>query len=76
MTQDYLAAYSKGVADYNAAMIARTGGDAGEAAMVDLLHKYVYTDKLREQAAPSIINGTMRLNEGAKMNVASVRDQL
>lgn len=76
MTQDYLAAYSKGVADYNAAMIARTGGDAGEAAMVDLLHKYVYTDQPREKAAPSIINGTMRLNEGAKMNVASIRDQL
>jgi len=76
MTQDYLAAYSKGAAEYNAAMIARTGGDAGEAAMVDLLHKYVYTDQPREKAAPSIINGTMRLNEGAKMNVASIRDQL
>ena len=76
MTQDYLAAYSRGVADYNAAMIARTGGDDAEAAMVDLLHKYVYTDRPREKAAPSIINGTMRLNEGAKMNVASIRDQL
>ena len=28
------------------------------------------------RAAPSIITGTMRLNEGAKMNVAYVRDQL
>jgi len=76
MTQDYVAAYSKGVADYNAAMIARDGGDDGVNAMVDLLHKYVYTDRPREKAAPSIINGTMRLNEGGKMNVASVRDQL
>lgn len=76
MTQDYIAAYSKGVADYNAAMIARTGGDDGEAAMVDLLHKYVYTDRPREKAAPSIINGTMRINEGGKLNLASVRDQL
>lgn len=76
MTQDYVAAYSKGVADYNAAMIARTGGDDGEAAMVDLLHKYVYTDRPREKAAPSIINGTMRINEGGKLNLASVRDQL
>lgn len=76
MTQDYLAAYSKGVADYNAAMIARDGGDEGVNAMVDLIHKYVYTDRPREKAAPSIINGTMRLNEGGKMNVASVRDQL
>jgi NitT/TauT family transport system substrate-binding protein len=76
MTRDYLAAYSRGVADYNAAMIARSGGDEGEAAMVDLLHQYVYTDQPREKAAPSIINGTMRLNEGAALNVASVRDQL
>jgi NitT/TauT family transport system substrate-binding protein len=76
MTRDYLAAYSRGVADYNAAMIARSGGDEGEAAIVDLLHKYVYTDSPRDKAAPSIINGTMRLNEGAKMNVASIRDQL
>ena len=76
MTSDYLAAYSKGVADYNAAMIAKDGGEDGMNAMVDLIHKYVYTDRPREKAAPSIINGTMRLNEGAKMNVASVRDQL
>ena len=76
MTTDYLAAYAKGVADYNAAMIAKSGGDDGMNAMVDLIHKYVYTDRPREKAAPSIINGTMRLNEGAKMNVASVRDQL
>jgi NitT/TauT family transport system substrate-binding protein len=76
MTRDYLAAYSRGVADYNAAMIARAGGDEGEAAMVELLHKYVYTDRPLDKAAPSIINGTMRLNEGAKMNVASIRDQL
>jgi len=76
MTQDYLAAYSKGVADYNAAMIAQDGGEGGVNAMVELIHKYVYTDRPLEKAAPSIINGTMRLNEGAKMNVASVRDQL
>jgi len=76
MTTDYLAAYSKGVAEYNAAMIAKSGGDEGMNEMVDLIHKYVYTDRPRDKAAPSIINGTMRLNEGAKMNVASVRDQL
>ncbi|WP_299738955.1 ABC transporter substrate-binding protein [uncultured Roseobacter sp.] len=76
LTQDYLAAYSKGVADYNATMIAKDGGDEGIDEMVDLIHKYVYTDRPREKAAPSIINGTMRLNEGAKLNVASVADQL
>lgn len=76
MTQDYLAAYSKGVADYNATMIAKQSGEEGVGDMVDLIHRYVYTDRPREKAAPSIINGTMRLNEGAALNVASVRDQL
>lgn len=76
MTEDYLAAYARGVADYNATMIAQESGQDGVDAMVDLIHKYVYTDRPREKAAPSIINGTMRLNEGAALNVASVRDQL
>jgi len=76
MTQNFLGGFSKGVADYNAAMIAKTGGEDGVNAMVDLIHKYVYTDRPREKAAPSIINGTMRLNEGAALNVESVADQL
>ena len=75
-TGGFLAGFSKGVTDYNSAMIDKAGGDDGMNAMVDLIHKYVYTDRPREKAAPSIINGTMRLNEGAKLNVASLQDQL
>ncbi|MBM1311130.1 ABC transporter substrate-binding protein [Sulfitobacter mediterraneus] len=76
MTRNFLGGFSKGVADYNATMIAKESGEDGVNAMVDLIHKYVYTDRPREKAAPSIINGTMRLNEGAALNVASVADQL
>ncbi len=76
MTESFLGAYARGVADYNATMIAQSGGQDGIDEMVDLIHKYVYTDRPREKAAPSIINGTMRLNEGAALNLASVRDQL
>ncbi len=75
-TADFLTGFGKGVADYNSAMIDRSGGDAGVDEMVDLIHKYVYTDRERAKAAPSIINGTMRINEGAKLNVASIQDQL
>ena len=57
-------------------MIDKAGGDDGVNAMVDLIHKYVYTDRPREKAAPSIINGTMRINDGARLNTASVQDQL
>ena len=76
MTESFLAGFSRGVADYNGAMIDKAGGEAGVNEMVDLIHKYVYTDRPREKAAPSIINGTMRLNRNAALNIASVKDQL
>ncbi|MBO9475196.1 ABC transporter substrate-binding protein [Shimia sp. R10_1] len=73
LTESFLAGFSKGVDDYTAAMIDKT---ADQDAMVDLIHKYVYTDRPREKAAPSIINGTMRLNANAALNVGSLQDQL
>ncbi len=76
MTEAFLSGFSKGVGDYNSTMIDKAGGDAGVNEMVDLIHKYVYADRPREKAAPSIINGTMRLNSGAALNVSSVADQL
>ncbi|MCF3592722.1 ABC transporter substrate-binding protein [Rhodobacteraceae bacterium LMO-12] len=76
MTKSFLAGYSKGVDDYNAAMIEKTGGEEGVNEMVALIHNYVYNDRPIEKAAPSIINGTMRLNPGAALNMASVSDQL
>ncbi len=76
LTKSFLAGFSKGVADYNAAMVDKTLGDDGMNAMVDIIHKYVYADRPREKAAPSIINGSMRLNAGAALNVASVTEQL
>ena len=73
MTESFLAGFSSGVDDYAAAMIDQTA-DQGE--MINLIHKYVYTDRPIDKAAPSIINGTMRLNKGAALNVASIQDQL
>lgn len=75
-TEDFLSGFGKGVSDYNSTMIDKAGGDDGVNEMVDLIHKYVYTDRPREKAAPSIINGTMRINEGSRLNVASLKDQL
>jgi len=75
-TADFLAGFGKGVTDYNSTMIDNAGGEDGVNEMVDLIHKYVYTDRERAKAAPSIINGTMRINEGSRLNVASVQDQL
>ncbi|WP_422037582.1 ABC transporter substrate-binding protein [Roseibium sp.] len=75
-TEDFLSGFGKGVSDYNSTMIDKAGGEDGVNEMVDLIHKYVYTDRPREKAAPSIINGTMRINEGSRLNIASLKDQL
>ena len=72
-TESFLNAFSRGADDYAAAMI---DGTADQDEMVDLIHKYVYTDRERAKAAPSIINGTMRINTGAALNIASIQDQL
>lgn len=73
MTESFLAGFSRGADDYAAAMIDKT---ADQDAMVDLIHKYVYIDRPREKAAPSIINGTMRISTDAALNVGSIQDQL
>lgn len=76
LVETFLAGFTRGVSDFNATMVEKSQGDAAIDEMVQLIHKYVYTDRPLEKAAPSIINGAMRINEGAAINVASVRDQL
>ena len=76
LVKSFLSGFTRGVSDYNATMVDRIKGEAAMDEMVRLIHKYVYTDRPLDKAAPSIINGSMRLNEGAALNVASVRDQM
>ncbi|MEE3100977.1 MAG: ABC transporter substrate-binding protein, partial [Pseudomonadota bacterium] len=59
-----------------AALVDRTQGDAGAEEMTRLIHKYVYEDQPYEKAAKSIVNGAMRVNEGAALNMDSIADQL
>ena len=72
-TESFLAGFSRGVDDYTSAMIDKT---ADQDAMVDLIHKYVNTSRPRDKAARSIINGSMRLNKEAALNLGSLKDQL
>lgn len=76
LVKRFLAAFSKGAADFNAALIDKTASEEEAEALVQLLHKYVYNDQPYEKAAPSIRNGAMRINEGAKLNMTSIADQL
>jgi len=75
-SEAFLRAFSKGAADFNAALVDKTAGDAAAEDMVKLVHKYVYADRPYEKAAPSIRNGAMRISANAALNTASVTDQL
>ncbi|WP_340110446.1 ABC transporter substrate-binding protein [Pikeienuella sp. HZG-20] len=72
----FIAAFARGAADFNAALIDRTAGEDAAVEMTRLIHKYVYADEAFETAAPKIVNGAMRMNEGAALNIASIEDQL
>lgn len=76
LVERFLKAFSKGVADYNAAFVDKTMSEEDSAELVALVHKYVYSDRPLEDADPAIRSGAMRMNDGAKLNVASIEDQL
>ncbi len=72
----FLAAFSRGAADFNAALVDKTAGEAEAEAVVQLIHKYVNADQPYEKVAPSIKSGAMRISNNASLNLESVRDQL
>lgn len=76
LVESFVAAFSKGVADYNAAFVDKTMSEDESGAMVAMIHEWVYTDRPLEDADAAIRAGAMRMNEGAKLNLASIEDQL
>lgn len=76
LTQRFLKSFSLGADDFNTVMVDKKKSQGDVDAMVDLIHKYVYADKPRDKAAKSIINGSMRLNKNAALNITSIKDQL
>jgi NitT/TauT family transport system substrate-binding protein len=75
-TEAFLRAFSRGADDFNAALVDKTAGEDGADDMVKLIHKYVYADQPYEKASKSIVNGAMRLNKNASLNMGSVTDQV
>lgn len=76
LVKRFLAAYEKGVNDYNAALVDRTMSPKERADIVAMIHKYVYASMPLDKAVPRIEHGAMRINPGARMNMASIKDQL
>ena len=76
LVKRFMAAYSEGIAEFNAALVDKTAGDEAAEDMVKLIHKYVYTDRPYDKAAGPIKAGSMRLQPNGKLNLASVQHQL
>jgi NitT/TauT family transport system substrate-binding protein len=76
LVKAFLSAFSKGAADFDAALVDKTAGKKAEEDMVKLIHKYVYSDKPYAKAAPLIKNGAMRINQNASLDMKSIKDQL
>jgi NitT/TauT family transport system substrate-binding protein len=76
LVKRFLAGISKGADDYNAALVDKTAGEAATADIVKLLQPYVFPDQPLDKVTSSIRDGAMRLNKNAKLNLASVKDQL
>ncbi|PWW01409.1 NitT/TauT family transport system substrate-binding protein [Hoeflea marina] len=76
LVKRFLAGLAKGIDDYNAAYVDKTLGADDVAAISEMVHKYVYADQPMDKAAPRIAAGAMRINRNAKLNLASVEDQL
>jgi len=75
-TEAFLAAFSRGADDFNAALVDKSAGDDAAEEMVKLIHKYVYTDRPYEKAKKSIVNGAMRISSKAALKESSIKNQL
>jgi NitT/TauT family transport system substrate-binding protein len=72
----YLAALSKGIDDYNNALVYKKMPEAEVQKIVEIIHQYVYANQPIAKAGPRIRHGAMLVNPGARMNIASIKDQL
>lgn len=76
MVKRFIRAYSKGIADMNRVMLDPNADAAEKEELTKIIHKYVYTDRPYEKAAPPIQSGAMFLNEGAALNKTDVEKQM
>ena len=76
MVERFISAYARGIADMNTIMLDPNGDPAEKEKITRMIHKYVYTDRPYEKAAPAIQAGVMFLNDGVGLNKSSVEAQM
>lgn len=72
----YITALSKGIDDYNNALVYKKADQAELDAITRIVHQYVYSDQPLDKAAPLIQHGAMLCNPGAALTISSVKSQL
>lgn len=76
MTEAFVKAYSRAIADYNAAFIDNKADDAERDDLAKIIHKYVESDSPFETAKQNLIDGAMKVNEGLNISLDSCVEQL
>lgn len=76
MTEAFVKAYSRAIADYNAAFIDNKADDKERDELAKIVHKYVESDSPFETAKQNLINGAMKVNEGLALAMGSCVEQL
>jgi NitT/TauT family transport system substrate-binding protein len=76
MTESFIKAYSRAVADYNAAFVDKTADAAEVDALAKIVHKYVESDSPADVAKQNLVDGSMRINQGLALSLDSCVEQL
>lgn len=76
LVSSFVTAYSRAIADYNAAFVDNTADDAERDALAKIVHKYVESDSPFETAKQNLIDGAMRVNQGLALSLDSCLEQL
>ncbi len=76
VTEAFVKAYSRAIADYNAAFVDKTTDDAVREGLARIVHKYVESDSPFEAASRNLIDGAMRINKDLALSVESCSEQV
>lgn len=75
-TQAFMTALAKGVTDYNAAFVDKKMSAHETDALIKMVHKYVNADAPEATLAKSLMEGSMRINQGLALSMDSIKAQL
>ncbi|MGU3575149.1 ABC transporter substrate-binding protein [Brucellaceae bacterium C25G] len=76
MTEAFVKAYSRAIADYNAAFINNKTDDKEIDDLAKIVHKYVESDSPFETAKQNLIDGAMKINDDLALSMGSCVEQL